>query len=173
VIDQTENPVPATNVEMADRQQGEGTVAMADTGKVVLLSVVAASLMVGAVQLASGHDLTGGLMSTASTSNSVNRTAKADRVQALPATGRTKTVTLSFSQFADTSFLLRVPAAPAAVADQGNSNAAPAPASQVTIKTEGIKRDNASTGKRPVACEPSVSILTEIAKTLQPGRCVT
>jgi hypothetical protein len=24
-----------------------------------------------------------------------------------------------------------------------------------------------------VACEPSVSVLTEIAKSLQPGRCVT
>ena len=28
-------------------------------------------------------------------------------------------------------------------------------------------------GRRMVACEPVVSVLTEIAKTLQPGRCVT
>jgi hypothetical protein len=38
------------------------------------------------------------------------------------------------------------------------------------IKSDGAKP--AST-KRPVACEPSVSILTEIAKNLQPGRCIT
>jgi hypothetical protein len=28
-------------------------------------------------------------------------------------------------------------------------------------------------GKMTVACEPAVSVLTEIAKQLAPGRCVT
>jgi hypothetical protein len=28
-------------------------------------------------------------------------------------------------------------------------------------------------GKPLVACEPSVSVLTEVAKHLEPGRCVT
>ena len=33
--------------------------------------------------------------------------------------------------------------------------------------------DRASMGKRMVACEPSVSVLTPVAKALQPSRCVT
>jgi len=31
----------------------------------------------------------------------------------------------------------------------------------------------ASTGKRMVACEPSVSVLAPVAKALQPSRCIT
>jgi hypothetical protein len=31
----------------------------------------------------------------------------------------------------------------------------------------------AKPGKTAVACEPVVSVLTEVAKLLQPGRCVT
>jgi hypothetical protein len=31
----------------------------------------------------------------------------------------------------------------------------------------------AATRKSAVACEPPVSVLTEVAKLLQPGRCVT
>jgi hypothetical protein len=33
--------------------------------------------------------------------------------------------------------------------------------------------DRASTGKRMVACEPSVSVLTPVAKLLEPARCIT
>jgi hypothetical protein len=139
---------------------------MSDTSKIVVLSAIAAALSVGAVQLASGHDLTGGLLNPASTSSSVNRSAKADRAQALPSVGQTKTIALHLSQFADTSFLLRVPAAQAPAArDTTGTTASP---SQPVIKSDGAKDM-----KRPVACEPSVSILTEIAKSLQPGRCVT
>ncbi|MBV8898896.1 MAG: hypothetical protein JOY92_02145, partial [Verrucomicrobia bacterium] len=81
---------------------------MSDTSKVVVLSAIAAALSVGAVQFASGHDLTGGLLTPASTtSSSVNRSAKADRAPVLPSIGQTKTISLHLSQFADTSFLLR------------------------------------------------------------------
>lgn len=144
---------------------------MANTGKVVLLSAIAASLTVGAAQLASGHDLTAGLLATNSTSSSVNRSGKADRVtQSLPATAQTKTIALRLSQFEDTSFLLRIPAAPAR-SEPARSGAGNAPAlQQPVIESDGAKRDAM---KRPVACEPSVSILTEVAKTLQAGRCVT
>jgi hypothetical protein len=152
---------------MASRQQGEGAVAMSDTSKLVILSSIAAALSVGAVQFASGHDLTAGLLSAApSTSNSVNRSAKADRVQALPSVGQTKTISLRLSQFDDTSFLLRIPAAQQTpAADAARTTASPP---QLVIKSDGVKDV-----KRPIACEPSVSILTEIAKSLQPGRCVT
>lgn len=142
---------------------------MANTGKLVILGTIAASLTIGAMQFAFGHDLTGGLLSAAP-GNVVNRSAKADRAQTQPSFGQTKTISLRLSQFADTSFLLRVPAAPAAgVASNGSSNVAPPP--QLLIKSDGAKADGMM--KRPVACEPSVSVLTEIAKSLQAGRCVT
>ena len=32
---------------------------------------------------------------------------------------------------------------------------------------------NSGSRKTAVACEPVVSVLTEVAKLLQPGRCVT
>lgn len=142
---------------------------MLDTSKVVILSAIAAALSVGAVQFASGHDLTGGLLSPASTSSSVNRSAKADRAPVQLSNRQSKTISLHLSQFADTSFVLRVPAAqvPAAAAGDTGRTASPP---QLLIKSDGTKREDI---KRPIACEPSVSILTEIAKSLQPGRCVT
>lgn len=154
------------------RQQGEGTVAMPDPSKVVIiLSALAAALSVGAVQFASGHDLTVGLLSAASTTtNPVNRSAKAYRAAALPAIRQTKTISLHLSQFADTSFLLRIPAAPASAEAVGNTTGTATSSSQPVIKSEGTERQEA---KHPIACEPSVSMLTEIAKSLQPGRCVT
>ena len=138
--------------------------------KVVVLSAIASALSVGAVQFAAGHDLTAGLLSPASTSDLVNRSAKADRAQVLPSVGQTKTISLRLSQFADTSFLLRVPAAQMPANTAGESMGTTASPSQLVIKSDETKRE---TAKRPIACEPSVSILTEIAKSLQPGRCVT
>jgi hypothetical protein len=140
---------------------------MSDTGKLVILGAIAASLTIGAVQFASGHDLTGGRLDAAP-GNAVNRSAKADRAQMLTSVGQTKTISLRLSQFADTSFLLRIPAAAPVQAGRDSANDA-APSPQLLIKSDGAKPDI----KRPVACEPSVSVLTEIAKSLQPGRCVT
>jgi hypothetical protein len=142
---------------------------MAYTGKVIFFSALAASLTLGAMQLASGHDLTGGLLNAPATSNNVNRTAKTDRAafdRRIEAP--TQTISVRLSEFSDTSFLLRIPATPdhpATVA--GETKSAP---SQLLISTDGSKREEV---KRQVACEPTVSILTEIAKRLQPGRCVT
>jgi hypothetical protein len=136
---------------------------MSNTGKLVILGAIAASLTIGAVQFASGHDLTSG-QAGAVAGNIVNRSAKADRAHVSPPVAQTKTISLRLSQFADTSFLLRIPsAAPAAASNT-------APSSQLLITSDGAKPDGM---KRPVACEPSVSILTEIAKSLQAGRCVT
>jgi hypothetical protein len=143
---------------------------MSDTGKLVVLGAIAASLTIGAVQFASGHDLTGNRVTAASEKNAVNRSAKADRAEILPGpAGQMKTISLRLSHFTDTSFLLRISAAsaPKDVAGTGsNDRAAP---SQLLIKSDGAKPNM----RRPVACEPSVSVLTEIAKSLQPGRCVT
>ncbi|CCE06417.1 conserved exported hypothetical protein [Bradyrhizobium sp. STM 3843] len=145
---------------------------MSDTSKVVVPGAIAAALTVGAVQFAPGDDLTVGLLSAAlTTTNSVNRSAKADRAEALPAIGQTKIISLHYSVFANTSFLLRIPAAaPAPAETVRNTTGTAASSSQPVIKSGAIKPQDT---KRPIACEPSVSILTEIAKSLQPGRCVT
>ena len=60
----------------------------------------------------------------------------------------------------DTSVLVRVPVAKEA------RNLPPAP---VATKPAPRKPNR----KMAVACEPMVSVLTEVAKLLQPGRCVT
>jgi hypothetical protein len=83
----------------------------------------------------------------------VNRAAKADRAgDVVRSSAQTRTISLRFNGLADTSVLLRVPVA----------QAARPPSSLLTGQ-----------GERKVACEPVVSVLTEIAKRLQPGRCVT
>jgi hypothetical protein len=93
----------------------------------------------------------------AGTSATINRGAKADRAaRASGSVVQTRTVALRLNALANTSVLIRIPVARAT----GNG----APASQL-IKP-GV-------GKLTVACEPVVSVLTEVAKRLQPGRCVT
>ena len=110
----------------------------------------------GAVQFASGHDLTGRrqLASTAPEPG-VNRAAKVDRGVVRAATGRTETIAFRLDSIAATSLLVRIP-----VVKEQARNLPPAPA-------------ESSKTKATVACEPPVSVLTEVAKLLQPGRCVT
>ncbi|NPV25344.1 hypothetical protein [Bradyrhizobium aeschynomenes] len=146
---------------------------MSQTGKVVILGTLAASgLLVGAMQFASGHDLASALPvqtasqpQTPSAVDNVNRANKTDRAAALVDSTRTQTVSIKLAAFADTSFLLRLPLPGAATPGR---QVAPPQGSQI-ITTETERRE----AKRPVACEPSVSVLTEIAKRLQPGRCIT
>src|ERR1700749_2885283 len=93
----------------------------------------------------------------AGTSAIINRAAKTDRAgRASGSMVQTRTVALRLNDLANTSVLIRIPVARAA----GNG----APASQLIKSGEG---------KLTVACEPVVSVLTEVAKRLQPGRCVT
>ena len=87
----------------------------------------------------------------------INRAAKGDRDANIPQAGPTRTVLLRVDSLADTSVLLRIPVQKEA------RNLAPA---QPSAKP-------ADKSKRIVACEPPVSVLTEVAKLLQPGRCVT
>jgi len=90
----------------------------------------------------------------------VDRSAKGDRdTTVAPAGG----VTLSFKLpgLPDTSVVMRVPSGEAADALRK------APAS-----TTGSGKGS-SAGTRPVACEPVVSVLTAVAKQLEPGRCIT
>jgi len=119
-----------------------------------ILGASALSLTFGAVQFASGRDL--GSLSQApftlvSAGIGIDRTAKGDRAASVsPSAGRTQTILLRLEGLSDTSVLVSVPVAHVA---RGTLFAKP--------------------GDRKVACEPVVSVLTEVAKRLQPGRCIT
>jgi hypothetical protein len=119
-----------------------------------IFAASAVALTSGAVQFASGRDLgrvSQVAVSQVSAGNDINRSAKADRVAgALASAGRTQTILLRLEGVSDTSVLVRVPIAQAA---RDTSFAKP--------------------GERKVACEPVVSVLTEVAKQLAPGRCLT
>lgn len=95
------------------------------------------------------------------TSPTVNRIAKADRAAVGGSAIQTRTVALRLNDLADTSVLIRIPVAREIRNEVRNG----APASSLLIKS--------GEDKRTIACEPAVSVLTEVAKRLRPGRCVT
>jgi hypothetical protein len=122
-----------------------------------ILGAIAVSLTFGAVQFALGRDLSeAGHPPSGVEATAVNRAAKADRAVAAAASRvPTQTISIYLDGVADRSVLVRIPVAVAV------RNGAPAPSAP---------KSGAST---TVACEPVVSILTEVAKRLPPGRCVT
>lgn len=128
------------------------------TGAIALL------LISGAAQFAMGRDLSTGADQLPpikqSSSGSpisdtlVNRGAKADRAAGpLGSPASLRTISLTPNGVSDTVVLMRVPAAVAAP-----------PIAAVPAKP--------AARKPMVACEPVVSSLTEVARRLQPGRCV-
>jgi hypothetical protein len=138
------------------------------------LGAIAVALTFGAAQFASGRDLTAPDLSadpqdrlqsafreslqepTAAGDLGVNRAAKGDRAVGIAGSPvRTKTILLRPEGLPDTSVLVRIP-----MAQARNGSSAPS-------MTRPLDR------KMAVACEPVVSVLTEVAKRLQPGRCVT
>jgi hypothetical protein len=122
-----------------------------------IFAVVAVSLTFGAVQLAFGHDLKSRFTSFAGPApETVNRSGKADRlVRATTAAVPTQTVAFHVERFPETSILVRIPV------------------KEASPNTPGVIQINERKATSTVACEPVVSVLTEIAKRLQPGRCVT
>ena len=126
-----------------------------------ILAALAITAGFGAVQFASGHDLTGRRqLASTEPAGEINRAAKADRAALRAAPGQTETITIRSVGLDDTSVVVRVPVVRAPVAQEQVRNRPTAPA-----KPGG--------SKMTVACEPPVSVLTEVAKLLQPGRCVT
>ena len=126
-----------------------------------ILGAVAVSLTFGAAQLASGGDLRGLQQQSAQALEvTVNRETKADRADVAATSPKTQTISVRVDGLSDTSILVRVPVAQATRKETRN---VPGP----TIAKEPASR------KSTVACEPVVSVLTEIAKQLQPGRCIT
>ncbi|CAN5421611.1 hypothetical protein BH10PSE11_BH10PSE11_29750 [soil metagenome] len=137
------------------------------------LGVVAGVLALGAVHLevAAGNGLLGPAQrgDAATTiparidSNAVvinvDRSAKGNRDLAVaPAGGLT--ISFMVPGVSDSSVMVRMPSGEADALRR-------APASTI-----GLGKGS-SAGKRPVACEPVVSVLTAVAKQLAPGRCVT
>ena len=121
-----------------------------------ILGAIAIALTFGAVQFASGRDLSARQQS-GTPESSINRAAKADRAARVAGPMvRTQTISLRLDGFSATSFLIPVP-----LAQVARNNAA-APLADKVGGTEPT-----------LACEPVVSVLTEIAKRLQPSRCIT
>jgi hypothetical protein len=121
-----------------------------------IFGVLAVSLTLGAMQFASGHDLVG-RQAVANTSASapetgINRAAKADRAAVPVSHVQTRTVALRLDGLTETSVLIRVPLA---------------------VESRALPTSLLRSGPTAIACEPVVSVLTEVAKQLQPGRCVT
>ena len=128
---------------------------MSQISKAVLAAIAIASTL-GAVQFASGHDLVNRWQAASEQpSHIVRHLGKADRLAGLKPLGApVKTVSLRLNDLADTSVLLRIPSAQAR-----------------TTKPPMLLRNQSR--KPTLACEPVVSVLTEVARLLQPGRCVT
>ena len=132
----------------------------------VIFAGLATAAMVGAVQIAAGQ-----AASTATLADrfqalgepagaaGINRTAKGDRDAHVPPAAQGRTVLLKVDSLADTSVLVRIPMQK----DAKNLPPAPPAAKPATDKAR----------RMTIACEPPVSVLTEVAKLLQPGKCVT
>jgi hypothetical protein len=135
-----------------------------------IFGAIAVSLTLGtlgAVQLAAGRDLAAiqnpaGNSEAVNTFAAINRAAKADRADG--AVGSTaapmRTISLRQDVLTDTSVLIRLPVTRGT--GKVARNNVPAPA---VVKPQARKAT--------VACEPPVSVLTEVAKRLEPGRCIT
>jgi hypothetical protein len=124
-----------------------------------ILGAIAVSLSFGAAQFASGGDLRGQQDATPAQDVTANRQAKADRADAPAISLKTQTISVRVDGLSDTSVLVRVPVAQIR---KEARNTSPAP---TTVSKQPVGRT--------VACEPVVSVLTEVAKQLQPSRCVT
>jgi hypothetical protein len=130
-----------------------------------ILAAVSGSLSVGAAQFASGGDLAvagrdAGRGQDATNENGVNRSAKSDRAgvsRMLP--GQSQTISVRLDELSATSILIRLPA-------RFGEEALDRPA------VPDLAKQPVNARKSMVACEPVVSVLTEVAKQLQPGRCV-
>ena len=129
-----------------------------------VLSAVAVSLTFGAAQFAFGRDLSvnpqdrlqQSMEDLASNGTAINRAAKTDRAAGVAGSAvQTRTILLRPEGQPDTSVLVRIPMAQARPGASGPS------------LTKSPAR------KMAVACEPMVSVLSEVGKLLQPGRCVT
>ena len=128
---------------------------MSGITKGIVGAIAIVPLALGMLQLASGQRLAGARQDWPDASETrVNRAAKADRVAGVVGSElQTNTVSIRFDDLA-TSVLANVRIA------NGTRRNSSTPAS--------TDRENEKIG-----CEAFVSVLAEVSKQLQPGRCVT
>jgi hypothetical protein len=131
-----------------------------------ILSTVAVSVTFGAIQFASGSDLVSNRANIAqevsqAADHGINRAAKADRgdLAGTPAQ-QGMTISVQLDSLAATSLLIRLPRR---FGEEARTRS-PGP---------GFIKEPSGARKSTVACEPVVSVLTDVAKQLEPGRCVT
>jgi len=133
--------------------------AMSNTGKGLIGALALTLGALGAAQLAFGQDLADSFQSFTGVSKNfgVNRAAKTNRAPRVttPAAPM-QTISVQLHGMTETSVAVRIPVT------QRDQDTTPTP-----LLTTSAPR------KRVVACEPVVSVLTEVAKQLQPGRCIT
>jgi hypothetical protein len=129
----------------------------------LVFAVLAAAATLGAARIAAGEAVSSATLadrfqavSGQAGAAGINRSAKGDREAKAAPAGQTRTVLLKVESLADSSVLVRIPLQKDAKGLAPLSKPAPDKAKKMTI-----------------ACEPPVSVLTEVAKLLQPGRCVT
>jgi hypothetical protein len=126
-----------------------------------VLGALAMSLAFGAVQFASGGDLVSpGRGVNQIDESAINRGAKSDRADSVRTAGQSQTIAVRLDGLSGTSILVRLPAQ----FREEARNRSPIP---------DLAKEPVNPRKSTVACEPVVSVLTEVAKQLQPGRCVT
>jgi hypothetical protein len=142
----------------------------------LVLGLVSGAAMFGAIQYASGNDLRGTLNDGAMAASSpriadttnpaiantmVNRSNKGNRAVAASPSEASQTLSFRVHGLSDTSVLLRLAANPVATPPKVETGKA------LPVSVIGKLQKSA------VACEPPVSVLTEVARLMQPGRCVT
>lgn len=139
----------------------------------LVLGLVSGAAMFGAIQYASGNDLRGTLISSDIAASvrpvadsPVNRAGKSDRAAIVASQGEaSQTLSFRVHGLSDTSVLLKLAATPVSPAKTGTANTDMAKARSISV-TDKPQRS-------AVACEPPVSVLTDVARLMQPGRCVT
>jgi hypothetical protein len=132
--------------------------AMSNTGKGLVGALALTLGAMGAVQFAFGRDVTDGVPSLSAVSDTaVNREGKTDRAPHVTTPAApTQTISVQLNGFTDTTIVMRIPLA------QDARSSSPTP----LLTTPDPH-------KHAVACEAMVSVLTDVAKQLPPGRCVT
>ena len=123
-----------------------------------ILGAVAMSATFGAVQLASGSSLSGtpAVIAANAQSDAVNRSGKSDRSAPVTHASSSRTILVAPAGDDATSVLVRIPAT------------VKASASAIRPLTPAQTRRASN-----FACEPVVSALTDVAKLLGPGCCMT
>jgi hypothetical protein len=150
-----------------------------------ILGAAAVTLSLGAAHFAFGEDLTVGMRTSGIPEQGIDRGGKTDRAPLLAEpVAPTQTISIHVDRVPGTSVLVRIPVArdEEGGKDQGRATpgaANPSAANPSAANPSAAPEGNAAPAaqqlkdqRRTVACEPVVSVLTEIAKHLQPGRCI-